>query len=160
MNPDTQKIEELIRKVDELTKKVNDLYSSATFPLDVQIALTKKGFLFYDKTLIYEGGAGGNVFRGLVVKYKEDSDFISVGQKLIQFSVNTTSDLCYATNHNLSDGQTVSFYSTDTLPGGLDNTVLTYTIVNATTDTFQVDNGSGTVNITTNGTGVHFVQPY
>jgi hypothetical protein len=155
-----QQIAELERKVEELTNKVSNLYDTYKFPLEVKDALVANGFLQHYETLIYEGGAGGNLFTSILVKYLDKLSLVAIGQKLTAFSVNTSTDTCYAFGHNLSDGQTVSFYSTDTLPGGLDSLIVTYTIVNATVETFQVDNGSGTVNITTNGVGVQYVQPY
>jgi len=155
-----QKIQELERKVEELTKKVSDLYLLGNLPIDVENNFIQRGFLRQDKRVTYEGGASGNTFTAITVRYKEQNDLISIGNKLTIFSVNTTSNVCYATNHEFSDGQTVFFYTTGSLPGGLDSPVLTYSIINSTSDTFQIDNGSGVTDITTTGSGANYIQPY
>lgn len=77
-------------------------------------------------------------------------------------SVDTSGDTITITAHGFSDGDIVYFYAYDdesSVPEGLDEDT-PYWIASATTDTFEVEaeEGSGSVDLTTVGTGTKMVK--
>lgn len=83
----------------------------------------------------------------------------SVNSRTFTFSpsdVNTGADTIAKDINGLTNGQTVEFSSSGTLPGGLTAGV-PYYVINATDTTFQVSltSGGDAVDLTTQGTGTH-----
>jgi len=155
------KIAQLENKIRELEDKFKLLTNYSTIPLDIVNAFVGAGFLKYDGNLDFTGGVGGNVFPNIFVKYANSRFLLSLPYPLTSFIANSTTDTCYAKGHSLNDGNTVVFYTTDTLPEGLDSLIETYAIINATADTFQLTtDGINPVDITTDGVGIQYVQPY
>lgn len=72
--------------------------------------------------------------------------------------VNIGTEFITVTGHGFSNGRTISFTTSGTLPGGL-VTATTYYVVNSTLNTFQVSLTSGGtfIDLTSVGTGTHTV---
>ena len=85
-----------------------------------------------------------------------DTININTSVKLAQSTdIDTINDSFYSLAHPFSDGQTITLFSTDVLPGGL-SAGIDYFIVNKTTDTFKISltvDGSP-VNILSVGNGI------
>ena len=79
------------------------------------------------------------------------------------FTANASTDTITCTAHGLSNGDRVLVYSFGTLPGGLAE-FTDYYVINSATNTFKVSltNGGSAVNITSAGSGDHYVYeiPY
>lgn len=162
-----EKIRVLEAKVAELETKLNSLFSVSSFPLQLEDVLVKRGFYNVgDNELItyYESGAGANSFTDVfrIVKYREKTEYHNfTNSGLKSFYVDTTANTCISPNHGFAVGQYIEFRTTDTLPGGLDNTTSTYTILTATADNFTVTlDGVNPVDITSAGTGDQFAFTY
>lgn len=71
-------------------------------------------------------------------------------------AVSSSTDTITSPAHGFTNGDKIQFYA-GTMPGGLSENV-TYFIVNATTDTFQVSAtaGGSAINITSDGSDVHW----
>lgn len=159
-----EKIRILEAKVAELETKLNSLFSTSSFPLQLEDVLIRRGFYNLGErelTLYYSGGVGGNVFRS-THRLERFRNISSYG--VIPYIVNTTDNTCYAPNHGFFDGRYISFLTTDPnvgLPAGLDSPITTYWVINATQDTFQVTtDGVNPVDITSTGTGDQYAYTY
>jgi len=84
-------------------------------------------------------------------------DFEDV-KELQTFTITGASNL-FAAGHGYNDGDRVTLESTGTFPDGLSGAPLYY-VVNAATDTFQVEltSGGGAVTINDGGAGIHTVR--
>lgn len=149
----------LQQQIDELKTQVERLLSPVDFPLEFKNALIKQGFIKWKEDLFYEGGAGANFFKNILVDYNNTTSVISITDVPKSFTVNTSTEVITCPAHGFSDGDIVSFFTTKSLPGGLDSPSATYTVKNATDGTFKVstDGGTNTVNITSVGEGTHYV---
>ena len=80
----------------------------------------------------------------------------NLGSLSANFTANASTDICTSAAHNLHNGDPVTLSSTTTLPAGLSAGV-TYFVISATTDTFQLaaTPGGSAINITSTGTGTH-----
>ncbi len=98
-----------------------------------------------------------------VVRFDSGNFDRSNGKDFTSFEVNTATDTITAGGHGLTDGDTVRFddqYTGTGLPMPLDPDV-TFTVLNATTTTFQLDAGGGVpLNLTTLGTFGTPPQPF
>lgn len=152
------KISQLEQKVIDLETKYKNLLNFSSIPIEFEQALIKRGFLKFDSALNFYGGVSGNVFPNIFVKYADKKSLISIHLPLISFYVTTGDDTCHAPAHGFSDGQQVILYSTGTLPTGLD-TLASFYIMNATTDTFQLStDGISVDDITDVGVGTHYAE--
>lgn len=75
------------------------------------------------------------------------------------FTANAGTDTLTSAAHGLNNGETISFSSSGTLPGGISDysTGAYYYVINKTTNTFQISltSGGSAVDITSAGTGTH-----
>ena len=80
----------------------------------------------------------------------------NLGSVSATFTANASTEVCTSTAHNLHNGDPVTVSSTTTLPAGLSAGV-TYYVISATANTFQLSAtpGGSAVNITDTGTGTH-----
>jgi hypothetical protein len=151
----------LQNQINELKNEINNLKSSSTIPLDIQEALIGRGFLKYDGDLNYVGGVSGQLFPNIFIKYSNKRFLLPVGYPVYAFRADPATDTCYSPAHMLNDGNTVSLYTTDTLPGGIDDPMETYAVLNPTNNSFQLTtDGVNPVNITDAGVGTQYAQPY
>jgi len=157
--------ENLKKEVDELKKKVDALYSTAGFPEDVMRALVKKGFFRVRETLTttfptVDGYDITNLYHfGRVNEREEVLGTVGTSGFTIIESSNPSTNTFTAKNHGYADTNPVSFRTTGTPPNGIINGA-TYTIMSATTDTFQLRSVSSGVlaPFTDIGNGRHFLQ--
>lgn len=151
----------LENRIKELERKFSLLENAGTIPKNIVDALSSRGFLLYDGDIVFEGGVSGNVFNNIFVKYTNQKFILQLPYPLKRFTVNTSTEVCTSVGHQLADGNNIQFYTTDTLPAGLDSLISTYAVLNATADTFQVTtDGVNPVDITSVGVGVQYVQVY
>lgn len=153
--------------IEKRLKKIEDFISSLknvnTFPKEIRDVLTTLGFLFFDASITYEGGAGGNVFEQIFVKYLNQKKMISVSPLPFVYVVNSvTANTCsfITSGINPLDLGTawVTLYTTDTFPGGLDLAV-SLLIINATATTFQLSaDGVNPIDITSVGVGTQYLS--
>lgn len=162
MDSQTQnKIAQLEQQIVELNRKFTLLTNFSTIPLEIENALIGRGFLKYDSDIYYEAGAGGNAFHDIFVKYGTQKFNLNIPNPLIAFTVNTSTNVCTAYNHGFADGNNINFYTTNTLPGGLDSLILTYFILDTTDDTFRLTtDGVNPIDITSAGVGIQYAQAY
>lgn len=156
---DTQtQIQTLTDRVTQLEAFIAKLQDFSQIPLEVENAFRARGFLKFDKDVRFYGGASGNAFDYIFVRYGNVKSLLGVTNNLIEFTVNTGTDTCNAVGHGFSDGMQVILFSTDSLPSGLD-LVSSYTVLNATADTFQLaSDGINVDDITDSGTGTQYAS--
>jgi len=159
MNPE---ISQLKNQIAELQKKVDALYNPATISEVFVGALVARGFLRYDNTkIITFTNPSGKDFYSIFAKYANENIAVSIEAQsnFIKIdSINTSTDVLTSNNHGLSNGQTVYFATTNTPPTGVSLSV-SYTISSATTNTFKLDFGGSPINITSIGSGNHYIRP-
>lgn len=154
-------IQQLKTRVTELENNYKNLQDSSKIPMVIENALVNRGFLKYDSDLYYEAGAGGNAFHDIIVRYLNVKFNLNIPNPLRIFYVNVSTNICTSPAHGFADGNTVNLYTTNTLPSGLDNPIMTYAILNPTDNTFQLTtDGVNPVDITSAGVGVHYAQAY
>lgn len=159
----------LQNQVNELKQRLDNLSRADTIPVEIVEALISRGFLKHDGEITFTGGVGGNVFSQMFIRYLQARSIIGFSPSPFGFVVKSVSgNTCACTDSNVdmaeieSAGLPIFFYTTDTLPGGLDNPVATYFIFNASGNEFQLttDGGLTAVDITDVGSGVHFFSQY
>jgi hypothetical protein len=153
-------MEERIKKIELF---IESLKNPNTFPKEIKDTLINLGFLNFERSLTYEGGAGGNTFEEIFVRYLNQRRMISVSALpftyvVVSTSANTLSFI--GTDINPLDlGTTwVILYTTDTFPGGLDLAV-ELLIINPTATTFQLSaDGVNPIDITSLGVGTQYMS--
>lgn len=154
-------MEERIKKIEQF---IESLKNPNTFPKEISDAMVNLGFLRFDGSLSYDGGAGGNHFDQILVKYLGLRKMIGISNIPYVFVVNSISaNTCsiISPGINLLDiGNTYNFtlYTTDTLPGGLDVINLLIFNITATTFQFSTDGGATAVDITSLGIGTQYIE--
>jgi hypothetical protein len=121
--------------------------------LDIDAQLTD---INYESTLeLTNGESLSNTFTSLITKLNADDDS-RITQTFISGDVNTGTDTITITSHGFTNGKIVRFSSAGTLPSGISAGV-TYYIINAATNTFQISTieGGSAVDITSGGSGTH-----
>lgn len=81
-------------------------------------------------------------------------------QTFINGDVDTSTDTITITSHGFTDGQSVRFTSSNTLPTGINQNV-TYYILNSTINTFQLTtsrDSTQALDLTSGGSGTHTIQ--
>lgn len=168
MESETQKnkILQLEQRIMDLENKFKSLTNSTTIPIEIENALIGRGFQNVgDKELIvyYEAGVGANAFteKYRVVKFRNKYVYYSYEDGLKQFTVNTTTNVIHSENHGFVDGRYLAFRTTDTLPAGIDSLIDSYTVINATANTYQATiDGVNPVDITSAGSGDQYAFTY
>lgn len=161
-------IQNLKNKIDELTNEINSLKRPETIPIEIVDAFIARGFLKYDTEVQYSAGVGAGTFLNMLVRYLNTTAMISFGRKPFGFVVTSTSaNTCSCADSSIdmaeleASGNPIFFYTTGSLPGGLDNPVATYYIFNASGSQFQLTtDGVTAVDITSFGTGSHYFLDY
>jgi len=160
-NENKNKIAILEGKVKKLEDFVASLNIAGMIPKSFVEALITRGFLAWDGDISFEGGAGGNTFNNIFIRYLNQRYLQQLPYPLKRFTAVAATNTCHSIGHGFNDGNNVTFYTTDTLPGGLDSLIETYAIYNATADTFQLTtDGVSAVDITDAGVGVQYAQVY
>lgn len=160
-NENKNKIIELESKIKKLEDMFNALKIAGTIPKEIVEAFIKRGFLAWDGDLTYVAGAGGNTFQNIFIRYLNQRFLQQLPYPLKRFTAVAATDTCHSIGHGFTDGSNVTFYTTDTLPVGIDNPAGSYFIFNATEDTFQVTtDGISAVDITSAGIGVQYAQTF
>ena len=160
-NENKNKIMMLEEKVKKLEDFVASLSIAGMIPKSFVEALITRGFLAWDGDLTYEAGASGNTFNNIFIRYLNQRFLQQLPYPLKRFTAVASTNTCHSIGHGFNDGNNVTFYTTDTIPGGLDSLIDTYAIFNATADTFQLTtDGINAVDITTAGVGVQYAQAY
>jgi len=160
-NENKNKIIELESKVKKLENIVESLKIAGTIPKEIVEAFVKRGFLMWDGDISFEGGVSGNTFQNIFIRYLNQRFLQQLPYPLKRFTAVAATDTCHSIGHGFNDGNNVVFYTTDTLPAGLDSLIVTYFIFNATADTFQLTtDGINPVDITDAGVGVQYAQVY
>ena len=163
---ENEKITRLERELNELKIKFNELFNSSTFPITLENVLIQRGFynLSESEMLVYrEGGVGGNMFESKIrrVKYRNVDE---LQNNLKPFIVDPTTDVFFSKNHGFKDGQYIEFYNTNqtgAFPSPINTLLNSYTVLNATQDTFKITtDGINPVNITKTGTGTFYATAY
>lgn len=160
-------VQDLIREVDKLrnesqanSSQLNSVLGFNGLPHQLETALIERGFLKYDGDVTFTGGASDQQSNYIFAKFGVYRALIYVDYDFSQFTVNTSTDVFYSTNHPFSDEQQVLLLTTDTLPGGLSGAI-SYYITNADANTYQLIAGpsqtvtsvnTGTEQITTENT--------
>jgi hypothetical protein len=155
-----QEVESLKQKVKELTRKVEEFSNPATISDEFLKTLTDKGFLRKSLYLTYEGSSG-MLFTTVFIDYESKTTALTGFDKSYYKNFTaSTSDTCTSISHGLTNDTPVYVVSTGVVPGGLDPTVQYY-IINSATDTFKLSTtvGGAAVNITSIGTGSHYLLP-
>jgi hypothetical protein len=152
-------LQTLKRKVEELEKKINEFTNPALISEQFLTNLVKKGFMRV-KTILQYNNTSGLEFRTLFIDHNEQITALTGFDRnyYIQFTA-ATSDTCTSYGHTLQDDDQVYLISTGTLPSPLNNTT-PYYIINSSTDTFKLSTsvGGAAVNITSVGSGTHYLQ--
>lgn len=160
------KIIALENEVRDLKTKLNSIFSLSNFPNELENILIQRGFQNVGESelqVTHEGGVGGNTFLNKYrqTKFRNKVEYYTYPDGVKQFTVNTTTNVCYCPNNGFIDGRYFLFETTGTLPAGLDSTIDTYWVINATQDTFQVTtDGVNPVDITSIGTGDQYASTY
>lgn len=155
------RITELETKVKKLEGLFDMLKIPGNIPNEIVEAFVQRGFLIWDGDLTFEAGVGGNTFNNIFIRYLNKRYLNGLPSPLVRYTANALTNVCSATGHGFTDGSNITFYSTGTLPGGLDNIAASYFVFNATEDTFQVTtDGINPVDITSIGDGVQYAQTF
>jgi len=131
----------------------------ASIPEQYLRTLSDKGFLRWDKTLI-ASGTSGIEFEKIFVKYNNIQSVLE-GQSSNYYATFTaaTSDTCTTTTSNIADGETVYIRSTGMTPSPLTPYTLYYLRdVSGNTFKLALTAGGAAINITSVGTGIHYLQ--
>ena len=160
-----QQIDDLKAQVEELkTWKEEKDAQQLSYPLDdVSKSILEKDFFRLTELVTYYGGASGTASVTALTRVDDQDLGVPIVANLMNFSVDPATNLIYpAKPFYLETDWTVYFSSTDTLPAGLDSTVITYYVINPTTTSFQVSASAGgaAIDITSAGVGSHYVETY
>ena len=153
-------LEERLKKIE---KFIESLKNTNTFPKEVRDTLSSLGFLLADGFIDYTGGAGGNYFQNLFLKFLNQRKMIGIEAVPYVYVVNSVSaNTCSFITpiENLVDlaGQSVALYTSGSFPGGLD-TGMWLTIINPTSTTFQLSlDGVTAIDITSVGSGTQYIS--
>jgi hypothetical protein len=156
---------ELAQKSAELTKKVDALYSTAGFPDTILETLQRNGFVRIDQVLETPfttlDGYDSKYYYCFAKLDNKNVVFSNIAAKdftKIQ-SVSVSGDTFTSNNHGLLTNDIVTFWTTTTPPAPLLNGG-TYYVHTPTTNTFKLSatSSGSAINITTVGTGTHFLQ--
>lgn len=157
-----EKITKLENQVKELMSwKENRIRQQITYPLDKpsKDALDKYYLPIRDSFILINPGVTGDFVRSVVKTSASGKDvYLFYDYWLRQCYVDASTDTIYSDNHGYSNGQIAFFYSTDTIPTGLD-TIATLYVISAATNSFKVSltAGGASINITDAGVGNLFV---
>ena len=155
-----QDIEQLKRDVEELKRwKEEKIRQQISYPLDIDSQdILGRYFLRIIGSRQYYGGVAGRLWTDYIAAQANDQ--VIVGQWTgKRFTVDTSTDYLITSSGSFLTGSSVMVSSSDTLPGGLSDGT-TYYIINSTGLTFQLSTtpGGAAVNITSAGTGEHYVD--
>lgn len=154
-----QQLQNLQNKVDQLEKQIKDLTNPATMPDEFIKTLVNKGFLKANLKIDYVS-ASNNYWRNVFVDFLNTNMVLTGVDKsyYVKFTA-ATSDTCTADGKAPEDDTQVSVISTGSLPAPLVETV-PYYIINSSGSTFKLSTsvGGAAVNITTSGSGAHYLQ--
>lgn len=160
MNPNSTELDQLKREVAQLKKQVESLSNPATISEEFLKTLVAKGFLRKSLYLTYEGSSG-MMFTTVFADYENRTTALTGFDKsyYIKFTAET-SDTCTSPNHGLANNTPVYVVSTGTIPAGL-SPLTQYYIINSATNTFKLSTsiGGAAVNITSAGSGAHYLLP-
>jgi len=154
---------ELQEQVTKLSEKLEEFTNPALMPDVFVQTLIEKGFLRYTNEITTFTNASGRDFISMFVDYTNKTGLINF-DPLSSYRIFTAnvSDVCTSIGHGLSNGFSVSIMNQGGgLPAPL-NTSTTYYVINATTDTFKLATSPGgtEIDITTVGTGTHYILPF
>jgi hypothetical protein len=154
------RLQTLEKKVDELMAwKLERSQQQIAYPLDkASQDVLGRYFLRIIQTFNQVGGVAGRVFRYFFVQ--QDLLIGSIPEdRSVRFTVNVTSNVLTVTGHSFADTDTVYVFTSDTLPSPLVNGT-TYYIRDSTGTTFKLalTSGGTAIDITTAGTGIHYIN--
>lgn len=152
-------IENLKRQVAELMEwKAARERQQIVFPLDTQsIAILQRYFLRVVATFVQVGGVALRAFT--YFRVQQDQYVSSISQDLSQEFTAATSDTLTLTQYPFVNTDRVYVTTSDTLPAPLDTTT-TYYVVSASglTCKLSLTSGGAAIDITTTGTGTHYIN--
>ena len=158
-NTQQQKIEKLQREIDDIKHWMNQRKAQQlVYPLDnISKDIIEKDFLRYQSNLDYTNSSG-QIFPNILVSHDKKQELFSVYPPLYSFTVNTTTDILTFDTLLYANDDQVNLLTTDTLPTPLSD-VVTYYIINVSGNTCQLSltSGGAAVNITSTGTGTHYL---
>ena len=154
---------ELQEQVTKLSEKLEQFTNPALMPDAFVQTLEEKGFLRYKSEITTFTNASGRDFISMLVGYNNETALISF-DPLSSYRIFTAnvSNVLTSLNHGLSDGFSVSVMNQGGgLPAPL-NSSTTFYVINATTSTFKLATSPGgtEIDITTVGTGTHYILPF
>lgn len=148
-----QRVKDLMAWKDQKTKQ------QLSYPLDeVSKEVLRKDFLYVYTTKHFIGGVSGKEFNSYLVKQGALKGSVQEDTS-VTFTVDTSTDILTTQVRSFSDGDTVYVTTSDTLPSPLD-WITTYYVVSSTGTSFKLSLtfGGAAINITTAGTGVHYID--
>ena len=153
----------LEKAIKDLELKIAELTNPVLIPDSFLKTLEDKGFLRYKSEITTFTNASGRDFISMLVGYNGRNALISF-DPLSSYRIFTAnvSNVCTSLAHGLSDGFSVSVMNQGgELPAPL-NSSTTYYVISATTDTFKLATSPGgtEIDITTAGTGTHYLLPF
>lgn len=123
--------------------------------MDFGAAVSQKGYdvkTAADRYLVYS-----SAFRTLKILNTYTFTAVTPRNNNGTFTANAGTDTLTSAGHGLTNGETINFSTTGTMPGGLDtfDNGFFYFVVNVTTNTFQVSltPGGSAIDITSSGSG-------
>lgn len=166
MTPEEKRqFKDLQNKVAELTKKVDALYSTSNFPAQITNNLKKIGFMLINKNVGYLTGSN-NEWDNLFVEFLNRETVITgkPSYYYIRFTANPSNDTLN-TNTFIEDGTEVWLLTNGVLPvnSATGDPLLTgvpYYIRDATNTTCKLASsvGGAAINLTTSGSGTHYLN--
>ncbi len=155
-------IKQLQTQVAELMAwKEQKIRQQISYPLDVASKnILNQDFLMFDGYLNFVRASGEEV-PNIRVRHDNITDLINIYHGLRIFIANASTEVITSDHHGFVNDNEILVISTDTLPGGLSD-IVTYFVISATTNTFQVSLtlGGSAVDITSTGTGQHYAFPF
>jgi hypothetical protein len=155
-------MDETTRKLNALEQRVRQLENPDFLSDKLMSLLIAKGFIRINNYVDYIAGAGGNQFsiayaeslgRQIVIAPEDRSAYID-------FTVIAGTEKVYSNVDMSSYTGSVSVFSTGVLPSPLDSSI-SYFVINATSTSFELDDGFGTAITFTNvGVGNHAYKRY
>lgn len=155
------------QRIQQLEQQVRDLISwknqktkqQIMYPLDESSKeVLRQDFVSVYTTKHFVGGVSGKEFNAYLVKQGSFKGSIQEDTS-VTFTVDTSTDILTTQVRSFSDGDTVSVTTSDTLPSPLD-WITTYYVVSSTGKSFKLSLtfGGAAINITSSGTGVHYID--
>lgn len=154
-----QKIEGLEARIEELLKwKEDRINQQLTYPLDkISTEIIQKDVVVATGSVEIPPPISDFFAMGIGYRVNGVQRVLITSLIGIEFTSDFTTDTLTSANHGLSNGDALVLTSTGILPAGLD-TITIYYVVSAGSNTFKLSSTSGgsAVNLTDDGSGVHY----